>query len=222
MSKLTLSLLICISILVGIGITNTFASVGYNFYDLHINQTEISIFDKKFSDWNFSSYYGVDLSRIYVTPLSDDPLNPGLQFTIGPEYSMIPDFTLYYDVATIDGVARIKDASLEITDINITDIDNAAFRIDEYEYDSALFFYTVEVINLDADPDIFEPFASSNFIPQSNMTVATIVSDYGAFDFSTDSITFEQRFSQIPEPSTILLLGFGLAGVGLLKRKFKK
>ena len=156
MSKLTISLLICIFILVGIGIKNTFA-VSYNFHDLHINQTEIVIFDKVFSLWNFSSYYGVDLTRIYVTPLLNDPLNPGLQFTIGPEYSMIPDFTLYYDVATIDGVARIKDASLEITDINITDIDNAAFQIDEYEYYNDLFFYTVEVINLDADPDIFLP-----------------------------------------------------------------
>jgi hypothetical protein len=80
----------------------------------------ITVNDKLFDNWfalDFSTQ-PVDLDGVSVTGLDDQPLNPGLQYDgggqlVANDFDLI-DLNIKFSVATLDGVARIKDVSLEI------------------------------------------------------------------------------------------------------------
>ena len=53
-------------------------------------------------------------------------------------------------------------------------------------------------------------------------TNAVIMHHVDGADVFTNNLSFNVTTNAVPEPSTILLLGAGLAGVGFMRRRFKK
>jgi hypothetical protein len=63
-------------------------------------------------------------------------------------------------------------------------------------------------------------FDSSTFAPQSLIFVEKTIFISGDDLGDTVSLDrFTQRFSQVPEPATLGLMGIGLAGLGFAKRR---
>jgi hypothetical protein len=63
-------------------------------------------------------------------------------------------------------------------------------------------------------------FDSAEFAPQSKTFITKDVLIFG--DFAGDNIqlhSFEQRFSQVPVASTLLLFGLGITGLGYTRKR---
>jgi hypothetical protein len=188
----------------------------------------ITAHDKLFSDWSVvgtaTGGGNIDLTLIDVTTLVDDPLNPGLKFTapvgalgtpFGHAGPATVDLELMFKVRTTSGLPMIKDNSLFISDYIFDASPDAYIKIGEVIIDTAgnpLGSKMATVFNgdLPSDPDHFD---SADFAPQSLIQVRKQIhiegpnSNDGAF-----LLMFEQRFSQVPEPSGLLLAGMGWMG----------
>jgi hypothetical protein len=74
-----------------------------------------------------------------------------------------------------------------------------------------------------ASAPVSDTSAVWNFNPISDSGPRSFSTDGGStWSASTDNIQSVFRVNSVPEPSTVLLLGAGLAGVGIMRRKFKK
>ena len=82
--------------------------------------------DKVFFDWFLNgSTNDIDFSQVIVTPLDDDPLNPGIRFDWGDQLvgdgTFLDDGALFgYFVGVIEPGFRINGTSLELLDFEVT------------------------------------------------------------------------------------------------------
>jgi hypothetical protein len=210
----------------------------------------LTIYDKVFYGWSYTLYNYTtepDFSLIDVIPLADDPLNPGIRYVANNQLSAsvdgIPnvsngegylelDFSFF--VSTVSEKPLIKDNSLEITDYSYTFNNGSGFiSLSENVYEDARSnFITYKYVYWDqgciSNPGSCTLSDQKEFAYQSSLWVNNylVVSAYydgqngGSALVSLDS--FDQRFSQVPEPTTMLLLGTGLVGVAGAVRRRKK
>jgi len=187
----------------------------------------IRIEDQIFADWfvEDSSTLTVDISGIDVIPLDDQPLNPGLQFNGNGALSTIGldliDLTLGFTVSTVDGAARINDNSLEITGHNFGAGNSGGFiTIFEDVFDATGALIGEKFVTADnADPPILDLFDSAAFSPVALVSVEKTILLAGDSENDTVTLeTFTQRFSQVPEPASWVLVMLGLLGAGLTRR----
>lgn len=196
--------------------------------------------DKIFRDWTLidlqTTNGGVaDITQIDVTSLVDDPLNPGVKFSapvgalgtpFGHTGSSSVDLVFSFNTQTDDGLPLIKDNSLLINGWVFDAGPDAFIRIAEEVYDVAgnrLGDKLAIVRNgdLPGNPNHFD---SAVFAPQAFVHVVKIVHIEGPGDNDGAFLTmFEQRFSQVPEPSSLVLasavLVCGLAS-GIWRRRY--
>jgi hypothetical protein len=169
----------------------------------------------------------IDLSLIDVTGLDDDPLNPGLHFEANGQLTVsgldFLDLNFGFDVTVMDPGFRIKDNSLEITEFAMGDLNlGGLILIEETIFDAAgneIGFKEAFVDNLLLDEQLFD---SAEFVESMTISVEKNILIAGDdFDDVVELISFEQRFSQkaVPEPSTWLLMGVGLAAIGVVRRR---
>jgi hypothetical protein len=202
------------------------ASYAVTMSDLFQGQT-ITADDKLFSNFNLVSVVPVnggiaDFTLIDVVPLVDDPLNPGIKFIAPMPPNFVPalgtpfghtglssiSVIFEFDVQTTTGLPLIKDNSLLINRW-LFDADPQAFiQIDEQVFDAAgnsLGDKRAIVFNGGMPND---PFDRLEFSPQSLVHVRKTINIVGPFDNNGAFLTmFEQRFSQVPEPSGLTLAG---------------
>jgi hypothetical protein len=181
--------------------------------------------DKLFSNWTLLSQSTndgmVDPTKIDVTPLVDDPLNPGVKYTaefdaLGTEFGHPPGafarLRFSFTVATTSGEPLIKDNSLLVNGWVFDSTEAASINISETVRDGGrLARGTKNVVARPSDtPNSGNPnhFDTAEFAPQSSVDVETFIEILGPNTNDGARLTmFEQRFSQIPEPSSLAMVG---------------
>jgi hypothetical protein len=178
-----------------------------------------------------------------------DP-GPGLSFSIsngafdvtGDGIYAFIDYLIGFRVTAPTGL-NIKDNSLAITDASVTNSGDNGITIQEFvgtvksKVDVPGDISVPDLSVTDAefswlDPTLFggpglisNLTDSASFAPQSQIWVSKDIFVWASDVDETASLTgFYQRFSQItsaPEPTTLLLMAAGFAGMGLVRRRWR-
>jgi len=197
--------------------------------------------DKLFSDWTLVQYISSDgrtfnPSNIEVTPLEEPGRDYGLRFqALGNELAVdgdgiyaFLDLTLGFKVTAAG--ALIKDNWLEIGSgalitSNPDGFEDLGMTILEWVGDGLVLdpatpgAIGVEFSALN-DQITRLLTASSNFDPRREIWVTKDILVWATNLQETASLSsFDQRFSQTPEPATLALVMLGLAGVGCARRR---
>lgn len=197
--------------------------------DLFAGQT-VTAEDKTFGDWvlinetSTDPAFDPDYSLIDVQPLTGQPLNPGIHFETNGQLQAndlsFLDITFGFSVTSAG--AAIEDNSLEITDFTFVGAGGLITILEEVYYPSGA-FAADKWVEADNFFGTFNLFDHESFLPSNQIFVTKNIlvssDDFGNF-VSLDG--FSQNFSQVPEPSTLLLLGGGILGVFVVRRRSRK
>jgi hypothetical protein len=174
-----------------------------------------------------------DTSLIDVTPLTNDPLDPGLNFSapldalgtpFGHQGSSSAFLSFSFDVQTIDQRPLIKDATLQLTGFNI-DAGPAAFILvseDLTNAGAASIGHLLTIAQPGQTPGSSPNHSDMvNFTPTNFVHVVKTINIQGPGNNDGAFLTgFQQRFSQVVPESNSLTLGIlALGGVILVARK---
>jgi hypothetical protein len=155
-----------------------------------------------------------DPTQIDVTPLVDDPLDPGILFTAQFSALGTPSghtgpssiqFTFSFDVATTNQLPLIKDNSLRITNWSFDSGPLASIQVSEQVFDAAGLLLGTKLATVTSQTQNL--LDTLQFSPRSFVHIIKQINIAGPNDNDMARLLgFEQRFSQIPEPHSFALL----------------
>jgi hypothetical protein len=197
------------------------------------DQSTITANDKVFSNFTLVSSSvtnggAADIGLIDVTPLTNDPLDPGLDFSApldalgtpfghqGPSSAFL---SFSFDVQTIDQRPLIKDNTLQLTGFTF-DAGPAAFILtseDLTNASAASIGHKLTIAQSGQTPGSSpNHFDEADFTPTNFVHVVTTINIQGPNDNDGAFLTgFQQRFSEVevPETSSLVLGVIALSGV---------
>jgi hypothetical protein len=197
--------------------------------------------DKVFDQWRVifeDPALTVDPTNIQVTALTDggtDP-GPGLRFTVSNGALNIVGDGLYAYIDYMFGFhvqslgAPIKDNSLSLGESFITASGDNGVYIQELVGTNPasvedwaladLGIKEVEFSYLDGTGTTENLTDSASFTPQQEIWVSKNILVWASdIDETAGIVAFDQRFSQVPEPSTLLLMGLSIAGMAFRRAR---
>jgi hypothetical protein len=183
-----------------------------------------TIFDKVFYDFGYSGL-NKEASQVQVVPLINDPNNPGLGFqsvwSAAGSSEMDSNITFSVAVQGTPAPARIKDASLVM--FGGANYPGAATVTEGLCVPGGGCIGNLYTFDYDL-PGLIQLEDSTVFTPTGVILVRKDIGVAGNGGTGSATITFvEDRFSQVPEPASIMLLGAALVGIGgMLRRKTRK
>jgi len=215
--------------------------IGYNLADLINNNTELTIGDKIFYGFTFSataptcnscSYGPTTAAGISVTPLTDDPFLPGIQFTGGmfvtvpstsSDASATYDIQLGYWVRTVSELPLITDIHQAITaggtgqlgTISVVETARGKDPLTNETVNSTVGFNPTDLS--DPPSEAGENLYFSQ--PYKKVQVSKDVLMTAYKDGHVQISIIEQRISQVPEPGFYGALALGLSGLVLAFRR---
>ena len=203
-----------------------------------LNGGSIIANDKLFDQWTLifqgsSSGGAVDTDDIEITGLADGGMDPGpgLRFDIienafsvtGTQSYTYIDFQFGFRVSVLDpNLAVIKDGSMELTGFGLSGSTDAGSYIQEKVgtasglNDLAINDVTASVLSGVPTTELFD---AALFQRGSQIFVTTDILVWADIGDSASLTQFTQRFSQAPEPATLVLFVSGLLGLGSARRR---
>ncbi len=94
------------------------------------NNGSLTLVDKELTDWvvDLIDTASIDYSQIEITPITDDPLNPGFRYDFNDELTLLPTqdsqkiwFQPAFILTVTDPNFQVKDLSVEILDFAFTE-----------------------------------------------------------------------------------------------------
>ncbi len=219
----------CVVLLTGIGFASACPTTTLdNYLGLGFS---CGIDDKTFSNFVYSydsnpPGFGKPAGSVFVTPLTT-PRNPGLQFSTGWFAStssgiLQMDSAIQYSVNVNPGGSPITDFSLSIGGVGWTG--TGAVIVDETVCLGAMLpscsggqEATLSVFDSSGGTKLFD---SMTFAGVTEVDVQKDIQVEAGTNGSASLSLVTNQFSEIPEPASIMLFGFGVLGLaGVLRRK---
>jgi len=186
--------------------------------------------DKLFYNFAYSSAL-VPAGSVAVAPISM-PYNPGFAFSAGwgAIGSMVVDSHITYYVAVLQGGFPIGDISAAMT--GYVAVGNGFVLVAENAWLGGppgqggtqlmppLGLYATASGSQDYDREVFGATRGPIFVAKDILVSG---GGSGPFQYPPDFASVSQvinQFSEVPEPITLVLIGSGLLGFGLLRRRF--
>jgi hypothetical protein len=186
-----------------------------NLESLVANDTSVQVGDKLFSDFQFIPSFNLPANKINVTALSN-PFGYGISFS-GPfiaNCNNTEDVVLKYSVAVTDPHQLISDVHLGFNGT----VDGAGVaKVTEQVMTNGFGTDTIaqlNVYNQGAPNPVFNDLAFL-LVPREKLFIQKDIIFGGAGSMSI----IDQTFSEVPEPSTLLLVGAGCAALVVLRRR---
>jgi hypothetical protein len=179
--------------------------------------------DKLFDNWALERNIGSiepDLSQIDVVGLDNGGTNSGSGLKYNANGELFVDFfdfidlAFNYQVSVLNPSMMIVGNSLEILTYDATD--DGFITVDETVFDQSFFSLGTKHVEIDPYFGTIDLFDELEFDEQSLLIIEKEIY-IDAFSGSAELIMFEQRFSQVPEPETLVLFGISLASLGFVR-----